>query len=205
MESSRMTDLLLTMSSVCVRRVSPSLQVLGPFSLELRCGERLMITGPSGCGKTTLLRLAAGLEAPYSGTVTRAEGIRLAYVFQEPRLLPWYRVLDNILLPLFAAGTADSEARKQALFWLDCVGLADKADAWPLTLSGGMAQRVNLARAMALQPDILLLDEPFASLEAQGRLAMLALTAEHASRMGILHVTHHPEETADHVTATLRL
>lgn len=184
--------------------------VVGPFSLELHGGQRVAITGPSGCGKTTLLRMAAGLVRPASGTVALAPQAHnhIGYVFQEPRLLPWRTVAQNVALPLIAAGgggVARDEATKRAHQWLELVGLADSADAWPLALSGGMAQRVNFARAMAMRPRVLLLDEPFSSLAAEAREHMLALVAEHTTNAAILLVTHHPEEIADFVTGTLNI
>jgi NitT/TauT family transport system ATP-binding protein len=137
--------------------------VLHDFSLQIADGELVALVGPSGIGKTTLLHLAAGLEAPDRGAVIFAEGgsPRLGMVFQQPRLLDWMPVQTNVDLVADAAGI-DRERGREAL---RAVGLADYADAYPLSLSGGQRQRVALARAFAVAPDFLLLDEPFSALD----------------------------------------
>src|SRR3954467_136674 len=145
---------------------------LGPLDLEVRHGEFVSLLGPSGCGKSTALRLIAGLNAPTSGIVgvscrtgkVRA-GHSIGFVFQEPTLMPWTSVRENVRLPLKLAKMpmAESEARvNEALMQ---VGLSEFADAYPRELSGGMKMRVSLARAVVTDPDILLMDEPFAALD----------------------------------------
>ena len=155
-----------------------SLPVLRNLSLNIRGGEALAIVGPSGCGKTTLLRLLAGLEPADGGQVlidgqeVSGVGTERAAIFQEPRLLPWLSVRDNIGFGLELRGQPRSAARERAERFIRLVGLAGFEDAWPRQLSGGMAQRVGIARALAVQPEILLLDEPFGALDAMTRLTM---------------------------------
>ena len=144
--------------------------VLDGLDLDVLPGEFVALLGRSGSGKTTLLRSLAGLDAVESGVVTVPPA--RAAVFQEPRLLPWMRVWRNVSLGLPAR-----EAKSAALAALAEVGLGNRADAWPLVLSGGEAQRVALARALTRQPQLLLLDEPFASLDALTRIQMHALVA----------------------------
>lgn len=145
---------------------------LGPLDLDVVSGEFVSLLGPSGCGKSTALRLIAGLAAPSAGTVElayhgaeRRGSHRVGFVFQEPTLMPWANVRDNVRLPLKLARAAatDADARIEAA--LDQVGLADFAAAYPRELSGGMKMRVSLARALVTDPDILLMDEPFAALD----------------------------------------
>ncbi|QRZ16163.1 ABC transporter ATP-binding protein (plasmid) [Paracoccus methylovorus] len=155
-----------------------SLQVLRHLDLDIRGGESLAIVGPSGCGKTTLLRLLAGLEAPDGGQVlidgqaVTGVGTERAVIFQEPRLLPWLTVLDNVSFGLDLRGLSRDEARGRARRYIRLVGLSGFENAWPRQLSGGMAQRVGIARALAIQPEILLLDEPFGALDAMTKLTM---------------------------------
>ncbi len=171
---------------------APERHVLGPVRLELAPGEVVAVTGPSGCGKTTLLSLVAGLDRSFDGRIDRPAGSRLAVVFQEPRLLPWRTVRDNLALVL--PDTAETPARIAAA--LDEVGLADAASTFASRLSLGMARRVALARAFAVRPDLLLLDEPFASLDAPTaqRLRLLLLDLLAAHRVTGLFVTHDIEE-----------
>jgi NitT/TauT family transport system ATP-binding protein len=145
---------------------------LGPLDLDVRHGEFVSLLGPSGCGKSTALRLIAGQSAPTSGTVgvsSRAGQVRaghsIGFVFQEPTLMPWTSVRENVRLPLKLANMpgADSDARVHQA--LTHVGLSDFAEAYPRELSGGMKMRVSLARALVTDPDILLMDEPFAALD----------------------------------------
>ena len=122
------------------------------------------VVGPSGCGKSTLLNVASGVDAPTKGSVTVSEGgrpARLGYVFQDPRLLPWRTVMQNMLYVLDGP-----DAREHAMRYLGLVGLQDAADRFPAQLSGGMQQRVGIARAFAVEPDLLLMDEPFSHLDA---------------------------------------
>ncbi|CDO32114.1 ABC transporter ATP-binding protein [Mycolicibacterium porcinum] len=169
-------------------------QVLESLELQIADGEFVAMLGRSGSGKSTLLRVLAGLDDQATGSV-RVPRSR-AVVFQNPRLLPWRRALANVTFALPDAGpdAPSRTARGQAA--LDEVGLTDKSKAWPLSLSGGEAQRVSLARALVREPDLLLLDEPFGALDALTRLKMYGLLHELWSRrhMAVLHVTHDVDE-----------
>jgi len=129
--------------------------------------EFVSIIGPSGCGKSTLLRIIAGVEKPDSGRVIFHLSRKpiIGFVFQFPTLLPWMTVLDNVILPLIASGVQKSRAIEKARTTLKIVGLSEFEDFYPSELSGGMKQRVNIARALAVEPDILLMDEPFSNLD----------------------------------------
>lgn len=172
-------------------------RALGPLSLEIGAGETVALVGPSGCGKSTALRLLAGLEAPSRGTVTRSTGRgETAVVFQAPTLAPWLSARANVALPLELAGTPRAEARRRADAALARVGLAGAETARPVQLSGGMAMRVSLARALVTEPRLLLLDEPFAALDEITRRALAddVLSLWTASRPAIVFVTHNVEE-----------
>ena len=146
---------------------------IGALNLTVRAGEIVALVGASGCGKSTTLRLLAGLEAPDAGRVERrVERGRTGLVFQNPTLMPWATALENTALPLRLAGVAPTEAETRARHALARVGLGDRADARPRELSGGMAMRVSLARALVTEPDLLLLDEPFAALDSVTRRAI---------------------------------
>ncbi|OAF17123.1 ABC transporter ATP-binding protein [Bradyrhizobium neotropicale] len=166
----------LTALAVSLRDVTKTydngVMALGPFDLAVRKGEFISLLGPSGCGKSTALRLIAGLGAPSSGTVrvSRHEGAAqpghgIGFVFQEPTLMPWTSVRENVRLPLKLARVPKAEARARVDEALASVGLAEFTDAFPRELSGGMKMRVSLARALVTDPDILLMDEPFAALD----------------------------------------
>jgi len=159
--------------------------------LDLTIGEEelLVLLGPSGCGKSTLLRLLAGLDRPDGGTIEVP--VKRAVVFQGDRLLPWQRVLPNVTLGLRGP---DADARGRAV--LEEVSLAGREQAWPKELSGGEAQRVALARALVTEPDLILLDEPFAALDAITRLRMHGLVRELRSKhhAAMLLVTHDVDE-----------
>lgn len=165
--------------------------VLQRCSLALGVGEHLALMGPSGCGKTTLLRCALGLQLPDSGTVT-CDFQRAAAVFQEPRLLPWRNALDNVLA---VTGKAQA-ARENALQWFEKLEIAEAAALYPEELSGGMQQRVSIARAMAAQPDFLVLDEPFKGLDEALRERVLALLNGSLKQTAVLLATHSEEEAA---------
>jgi ABC-type nitrate/sulfonate/bicarbonate transport system ATPase subunit len=160
--------------------------------------EFCVITGPSGCGKTTLLNIIAGLDRDFSGTLnfepSDGDAPRIGYVFQSPRLLPWRTVRDNVALVL--PRNAD-RAGLDAL--LTEIGLADAADAYPTRLSGGMARRAALARAFAIAPDLLLMDEPFLSLDAAAadRLRSLLLRLVSTRPATVLFVTHDLAEAVE--------
>lgn len=164
-------------------------RVLDGLDLQIRPGEFVALLGRSGSGKTTLLRTLAGLDPVEEGSVSVPE--QVAVVFQESRLLPWKRVRDNVMLGLDGA---DARARAEAA--LGEVGLSHRLDAWPLTLSGGEAQRVGIARALVRAPQLLMLDEPFASLDALTRLRMHAMVERlwHAHGCAVLLVTHDVDE-----------
>ncbi|HEY9193062.1 MAG TPA: ABC transporter ATP-binding protein [Methyloversatilis sp.] len=136
--------------------------------------EFLSLVGPSGCGKSTLLRLIAGLMAPSAGSVATVSGStgdvpEIGFVFQEPTLMPWARVFDNVHLPLRLKGLSPAEARPQVEQALEMVGLSDFRHAYPRELSGGMKMRVSIARALVTRPTLLLMDEPFAALDDMTR------------------------------------
>lgn len=179
-----------------------TLDVLGPIDLTVARGEFLAMVGPSGCGKSTLLRLIAGLVPAASGTLlaggTSVAGPdpRRGMVFQQPALFPWLNVADNVRFGLDEQGVARAEAERRALDWLDAVGIADFARALPATLSGGMAQRAALARALAPEPDLLLMDEPFGALDSLTRKDMQALLERVRQRTSatVVLVTHDVEE-----------
>ncbi|KOX35317.1 sulfonate ABC transporter ATP-binding protein [Saccharothrix sp. NRRL B-16348] len=164
-------------------------RVLAGLDLDVAEGEFVALLGRSGCGKSTLLRILAGLDPDVEGTFTVPE--RVSVAFQQPRLLPWRRVWRNISL-----GLRGVDGRSVARKALAEVRLADHADAWPLTLSGGEAQRVSLARALVREPELLLLDEPFGALDALTRLAMHHLVEQlwREHRPAVLFVTHDVDE-----------
>ncbi len=170
---------------VAIRHLSKSyhlngkpFQVLKDITLNIRSGESLAIVGASGSGKTTLLRVLAGLEEADGGDVlidgaaVRGVGKERAVIFQEPRLLPWLTVLDNVAFGLEAQGLGKEDARTRARRYVHLVGLQQFETAYPRQLSGGMAQRVGIARALAVQPEILLLDEPLGALDAMTKIGM---------------------------------
>jgi NitT/TauT family transport system ATP-binding protein len=141
---------------------------LGPLDLTIRKGEFVSLLGSSGCGKSTALRLIAGLIAPSAGTVdvaAQSSGHAISFVFQEPTLMPWGTIRDNVRLPLKLAHMPDAQSTRRVDEALAQVGLADFAEAYPRELSGGMKMRASLARALVTEPDILLMDEPFAALD----------------------------------------
>jgi len=184
--------------------VGGDLPAVAQMSFSVSPGEFLCIVGPSGCGKTTLLQMLAGLVPPSAGDVlldgkTLAEPHReISMVFQKPNLMPWRTVLENVLLPMQIFGIPRKKAEKKARLMLDKVGLEQFVDAYPNALSGGMEQRVAIARALVQNPRILLLDEPFGSLDALTReklnLELLRLWRD--QNITAVMVTHNIREAA---------
>jgi sulfonate transport system ATP-binding protein len=172
--------------------------VLGALRVSVERGQRVAILGPSGIGKSTLLRILAGLDRDFQGRLEGRE--RLAVVFQEPTLLPWRRAVANITLP-----TGCDQAQARAL--LADVGMEGHEDKFPRQLSLGQQRRLSLARAFAARPDILLMDEPFASLDPDTAGRMLDLTARLLQRSGagLILVTHDAAEAARLGAAPIRL
>jgi len=174
------------------------LPALERVNFGLRRGEFVSLLGPSGCGKSTLLKLVTGLLRPTAGRIRLAgaevTGPRpdVGIVFQQPTLLPWKRVLDNVLVPVRARGENVARHRDQALQLLEMVGLPSFAGHYPHELSGGMQQRVGIARALLGDPQLLLMDEPFAALDAMTRETMMdeLLRIWSASGTTVLFITH---------------
>jgi NitT/TauT family transport system ATP-binding protein len=176
--------------------------VIGDLSLTLREGEIVSIVGPSGCGKTTLLNTLCGLLTPDSGRIrwhgreVSGQPQNVGYMLQKDLLLPWRTALGNAMLGLEIRGVAASEAQDRSHAMLDQLGLHGFADHYPSTLSGGMRQRVALARTLVHEPDVLLLDEPFAALDFQSKLLIEGDTAAlvRQSKRSLLLITHDIEE-----------
>ena len=182
-----------------------SVHALGPVDLDLRKGEFFAVVGPSGCGKSTLLEILAGLQPATGGTVTfeghSVTGIvpdGIGVVFQEDASFPWLTVWDNAAFGLRRAGVSDAEVRRRVDDALAFMGLKDFARAYPPQLSGGMRQRVCIARTLVLQPRLILLDEPFGALDAQTRLLMGEEVLRLWRRTGatVLLITHALDEAA---------
>ena len=171
------------------------IQVLRNLSFDVHEKEVVGIFGPSGSGKTTILKLTAGLTAPSTGSVVMRSSL-LGYVFQEPRVLPWKTALDNVVIPLLARGLDHNLAKKKAGDWLVKMGLEEFDSYFPAQLSGGMVQRISLARAFAVEPDVLLLDEPFGALDIQLKETMFSLLEQQldAQPVTVLYVSHVPED-----------
>ena len=180
----------------------PSYTAVADTTLRVGAGEFVAVVGPTGCGKSTLLNVGAGLLAPSAGAV-RVFGAPLAginrragYMFQADALLPWRSALDNVLLGLQYRGLPEREARAQAQDWLARVGLAGFGDRYPHQLSGGMRKRTALAQTLALDPDIILMDEPFSALDIQTRQLMEDEVLElwSARKKAVLFITHDLDE-----------
>lgn len=176
------------------------MQALDPLELTIPQGQFLCIVGPSGCGKTTLLRIIAGLEVPTAGAVDFTiahDGKPLrSVVFQEQGIFPWMTVLQNTAFGLKVRGIARGPREAQAGAYLDMLGLSQFADAYPRQLSGGMRQRVNIARAFANDPAILLMDEPLASLDEQTKLLVQddLLRLWEGTHKTVVYITHSLDE-----------
>jgi NitT/TauT family transport system ATP-binding protein len=184
------------------QRSDEPIQVFEGISFEVYPSEFISLVGPSGCGKTTFLRILDGLiphddgEILLDGRTVIKPGPDKGFVFQESSLLPWRTVMDNVILGLELQGVDDSKARKEAERHIALVGLAGFEHHYPHELSGGMQQRVNLARALIVDPQVLLMDEPFASLDAQTREIMQAelLKMWNHTKKTVIFVTHQIDE-----------
>jgi NitT/TauT family transport system ATP-binding protein len=178
------------------------LPAVAQMDLTVNAGEFLCLVGPSGCGKSTLRQLFSGLMPPDSGQVyfegqpLTQPAPEIGIVFQKPNLMPWRTVIENILLPLQIQGIPMPEARRQAQKTLELVGLADFIDVYPKQLSGGMEQRIALARALVQRPRLLLLDEPFGALDAltRERLNLEILELWRKKNLTAIMVTHNIRE-----------
>jgi NitT/TauT family transport system ATP-binding protein len=182
----------LHLDGVALRHAN-GVDALAPIDVTIQSGRLTAIVGPSGCGKSTLLRVVAGLLAPTAGRVEwlGAEPMRPAFVFQDPTLMPWASVADNTALPLRLSGRPHKEAVDAVMPWIERVGLGGFAFARPHELSGGMRMRASLARALATDPNLLLLDEPFAALDEITRFRLNdELLGWAANGPTILFVTH---------------
>lgn len=202
-----MTDYALEFLNVsCMFRArdasAPRYTAVADTTLRVRAGEFVSVVGPTGCGKSTLLNMAAGLLQPSAGEVRvfgqLISGInaRAGYMFQSDALMPWSTALQNVMLGLQYRGVTDTPARAQALEWLQRVGLGGCVDHYPHQMSGGMRKRAALAQVLALDPDIILMDEPFSALDIQTRQLMenevLSLWA--AKKKAVLFITHDLDE-----------
>ncbi len=174
-------------------------EALRDLTLDVPTNQFTAVVGPSGCGKTTLLHIAAGLDTQFDGSLVVSPGAsRKAYLFQSPRLLPWLNAEDNVALVREAGGESRQEALGAARRYLRLVGLAGFERHFPNHLSGGMQQRVAMARALAVEPEVMLMDEPFASLDelTARRLRSELLELYHESPRTVLFVTHNVTEAA---------
>lgn len=179
-----------------------AVRALAPIDLFVEKGDFLCVVGPSGCGKTTLLNIAAGFDLPTSGRMLldnrpiQGPGPERGVVFQQGALFNWMTVLENVAFGPRARGVSPSDARTQAMALLDLVGLSGFAQKFPYQLSGGMQQRVGIARALANDPEILLMDEPFAALDQQTRELLQEEIRAIWRRTGktVLWITHSIEE-----------
>jgi NitT/TauT family transport system ATP-binding protein len=182
---------MLRLTGVDKRYTGGALALQG-LDFEVGDGEFVSLLGPSGCGKSTALRLIAGLSEPSSGEITWSRRPELGFVFQDPTLMPWRTVFDNVALPLQLAHVSPAEIRSKVLSALDQVGLSGLDRSYPRALSGGMRMRVSVARSLVTGAQMLLMDEPFAALDEITRFKLnndvLAIWAER--RMTALFVTH---------------
>lgn len=179
-------------------RGDKTVHALGPVDLTVKAGEFVCVVGPSGCGKSTMLRIVAGLIRPSAGTMeiqARSEH-PASMIFQDYGIYPWKTVEANVRFGLDIRGVPKAEGRRRARAWLERMRIGDFADAYPGQLSGGMRQRVAIARAFANEPEILLMDEPFAALDAQLRTLLQDELLEicQAEKRTVLFVTHSLEE-----------
>lgn len=199
-------------SKMYTARKGVAVQALEDVTLDITEGEFITLVGPSGCGKSTLLRMIAGLHSPTTGKI-ELDGIphtgpnaRIGIVYQQPLLLPWKSVLENVLVPIRVRGQRVQDFRERAEDLLEVLGLADFAGSFPHQLSGGMQQRVSIARALIQDPEILLMDEPFGALDAMTRdqLTLELIRIQQQFGKTVIFVTHSIQESvllADRVVA----
>ncbi|MFC0562059.1 ABC transporter ATP-binding protein [Halalkalibacter alkalisediminis] len=190
----------LTLSNVSMGYVTKreTTLALDSISLSIEDGEFVSILGPSGCGKTTLLSLIGGLLSPISGQITlgdqeiKKSNAAIGYMLQQDYLFPWRTIEDNLMLGLKIRRTYSESTRRDALNWLQQLGLGDKKDLYPNQLSGGMRQRVALVRMLATNPSLMLLDEPFSALDYQTKLKLedLVFHTLKSERKTAILVTH---------------
>lgn len=197
----------LTKTFPAVGKGGKPVRAIENISFELSGQVFVSLVGPSGCGKSTLLNIVSGVETPTSGTVTVTQDGKpawLGYVFQDPRLLPWRTVLQNML---YVSDLEEDEAAENARRFLDMVGLAHTEDMFPGQLSGGMQQRVGIARAFSVGPDLLLMDEPFSHLDAITARSLREQLQElwTETRKTILFVTHDVMEAVQLSTRVITL
>lgn len=168
--------------------------ILKDFSLQLQAHKVLAVIGKSGCGKSTLMRLISGLLKPTQGRIVLGKDMRVGVVFQDPRLLPWKTVFENVALPIRNETLEKQKAVVDEV--LELVGLVHAQDFYPSELSGGMAQRVALARALVQSPDILLMDEPFGALDAitRAQIQMDFESIQQRKKMTVVLITHEVNE-----------
>ncbi|MEM8731113.1 MAG: ABC transporter ATP-binding protein [Pseudomonadota bacterium] len=168
------------------------IEALRGMSLDVRQGDFISLLGPSGCGKSTALRLIAGLIHPSAGRIRWEGSQELGVVFQEPTLMPWATVADNVWLPLRLKGVSRARVMDDILEALDLVGLSGFEKAYPRELSGGMKMRVSIARAMVTRPNLILMDEPFAALDEITRFKLNNDLLEMQAKLGctVIFVTH---------------
>lgn len=199
-----MTKLIVRNLSISytLQRQATFVHALQQVNLTVSAGEFVTLVGPSGCGKSTLLHAVAGLLPNYTGEILiddqpiHGPGRERAMVFQAPALLPWRTVTGNVTYGLELHGLPQRQARQRAQPWIELVGLGGFAESYPRELSGGMQQRVNLARALAVQPELLLFDEPLSALDAQTREVMQVELQRIwlETRCSALYVTHQIDE-----------
>jgi NitT/TauT family transport system ATP-binding protein len=199
---------IISVNNVSFHFENSNLDIMENVSFEVKKGEFVSIIGPSGCGKSTLLRIIAGLIKPSSGEVTfmnkRTEGpnSKISFVFQDFALLPWLTNMDNVKIGLSLTGLEDSEKTKKAAELLDRFGLSGFGSHYPNVLSGGMKQRVGIARAIASDPQVLLMDEPFSSLDELTANTLRSdivymLENKNISVNSVVMVTHNVEEAVE--------
>jgi NitT/TauT family transport system ATP-binding protein len=184
-----------------VSKVYPTIEgpmvAIEEFSLDVADGEFVCVVGPSGCGKSTFLRMLAGLDGSSSGTIDITPGAEPgkplnSVVFQEYAIFPWKTVIDNVAFGLQMRGIPKPRRLETARYWLDRVGLAKFADYYPHQISGGMKQRVSIIRALANDPEVLLMDEPLGALDAQTRVVLQEelLRIWEETRKTVVYITH---------------